>query len=147
MPFYNLNRKKNPSILDHGVVVSNDPNSIDFEGAGVTVTTSGNDVTVTIPGGSGSSGITRVISSVATNTAAGATASTDYAYLVSGTSTITLPTAVGNTNLYTVKRVGTNTVTVATTGGQTIDGSGSAAINVRYVSLDLLSDNSNWNIV
>ena len=88
------------------------------------------------------------INVVSTNTAAGSAASTDYVYLVSGTTTITLPTAVGNTNRYTIKRVGTNTVSVATTSSQTIDGSSSPiTINVQYVSLDLISDGSNWNII
>lgn len=89
----------------------------------------------------------RSINSVSTNTSAGAAAFTDYFYFVTGTTTITLPTAVGNTNLYNIKMTGTNVVTIATTGGQTIDGSASAAISVQYVSIDLLSDGANWNIV
>jgi len=93
-------------------------------------------------------GFTRVVSSVNSNTAAGSTANTDYVYLVSGTTTITLPAAAGNTNLYTIKRVGTNTVSIATTSSQTIDGSSSPiTINVQYVSLDLISDGTNWNII
>lgn len=95
---------------------------------------------------SGSGGITRSVSVISTPTTAGATASTDYVYIVSGTTTLTLPTAVGNTNEYTVKRVGTNDVTVATTSGQTIDGSSTAVIKVQYQSLTFISDNSNWNI-
>lgn len=88
------------------------------------------------------------INVVSTNTAAGSAASTDYVYLVSGTTTITLPTAVGNTNQYTIKRVGTNTVSIATTSSQTIDGSASPiTINVQNVSLTLVSDGSNWNII
>ena len=85
---------------------------------------------------------------VSTNTAAGSAASTDYVYLVSGTTTITLPTAVGNTNRYTIKRVNTGVVSIATTSSQTIDGSASPiTINLQYVSLDLISDGSNWNII
>jgi len=96
---------------------------------------------------SGAGGITRSINVVSTPTNAGSTASTDYVYLVSGTTTVTLPTAVGNTNRYTIKRVGVNTVTIATTSAQTIDGSASATLNVQYESLDLVSDNANWNII
>jgi len=84
---------------------------------------------------------------VSTNTAAGSAASTDYVYLVSGTTTITLPAAAGNTNLYTIKRVGTGIISIATTAG-TIDGSASPiTINVQYVSLTLVSDGTNWNII
>lgn len=94
-----------------------------------------------------SAGATRSVNVVSANTAAGSTSGTDYVYLVSGTTTITLPTPVGNTNLYTIKRVGTGVVSIATTSG-TIDGSASPiTINVQYVSLDLISDGTNWNII
>lgn len=95
----------------------------------------------------GGSGITRSISSVAVDTTAAAAASTDYVYLVSGTTTLTLPTAVGNTNRYTVKNSGVATVTVATTSAQTIDGSSTASLPVANTSVDLISDGSNWFVV
>ncbi|NBX97440.1 hypothetical protein EBQ81_01050, partial [bacterium] len=92
--------------------------------------------------------IQRSVNVVSTATAAGSATATDYIYLVSGTTTITLPTAVGNTNRYTIKNTGTNTVSIATTSSQTIDGSSSPiTINVQYVTLDLISDGSNWNII
>jgi hypothetical protein len=93
------------------------------------------------------SGIVRLIFSVSSTTTLGAVSLTDYVYFVSGTTTVTLPTAVGNTNRYTVKRVGSGVVTIATTSGQTIDGSASANLNVQYNSLDLVSDGSNWNVI
>ncbi len=93
------------------------------------------------------SGISRSVNTISSPATAGAAASTDYVYLVSGTTTLTLPTAVGNTNHYTVKNVGAATVTVATTGGQTIDGSASASLPVQYASIDLISDNTNWNVI
>lgn len=97
--------------------------------------------------GSGS-GITRSVSSISTATAAGATADTDYVYLVSGNTTLTLPTAVGNTNLYTVKNTDGNTTSIATTSSQTIDGSTSPiTITTQYTSLDLISNGTNWDIV
>lgn len=95
---------------------------------------------------SSGSGITRTITSIAAPTTAGATASTDYVYLVSGTTTLTLPTAVGNTNRYTVKNVSGST-TIATTSAQTIDGSSTATLPVVYSSLDLVSDGSNWLVI
>ena len=73
--------------------------------------------------------------------------STDYVYLASNTINITLPTAVDNQNLYTIKNVGTGTVTINTTSSQTIDGSLTAPIRVQYLSLTLVSNGANWNII
>jgi len=87
------------------------------------------------------------INVVSVNTNAGSASSTDYVYLASGTINITLPTAVGNQNLYTIKNVGTGVITVDTTSSQTIDGSLTAPIRVQYLSLTLVSDGANWNII
>lgn len=89
------------------------------------------------------SGAVRSISSVSTATVAAAATGTDYVYLVSGTTTLTLPTAVGNTNRYTAINSGSNTVTVNTTGGQTITGSASITIKPND-SYDFISNNTNW---
>lgn len=89
----------------------------------------------------------RSVSSVTTTTSAGSTSRTHYIYLASGTFTITLPTAVGNDCLYTIKNVGSGTITISTTSSQTIDGSVSAALAVTNTSLDIISDNANWNII
>lgn len=95
----------------------------------------------------GGSGITRDIASISSPATLGATASTDYVRFVSGTTTVTLPTAVGNTNMYTVKNTGAGVVTVATTSSQTIDGSSTASLPVANTSIDLISDNANWRVV
>jgi len=95
--------------------------------------------------GSGS-GVTRSVLSVAVNTTAAAVAETDYVYLCSSTITITLPTAVGNVNLYTIKNVGNGTITIAFNGAQTGDGSTTMSLPVRYTSVDLISDGTNWNV-
>lgn len=91
----------------------------------------------------------RLVFFITGNTIAAAAPFTDYVYLASSLApiTVTLPTAVGNDNLYTVKNVGAHLVTVATTGGQTIDGSATAPIPVSYTSLSFVSDGSDWNIV
>lgn len=102
------------------------------------------DLTITATGSG--SGITREINSVAVDTAAGSTAGIDYVYLVSGTTTITLPTAVGNENLYTIKNVGVGTVTIATTGAETIDGASTIVMPVQYTSVDLISNNADWQV-
>ena len=92
--------------------------------------------------------ITRSINNISTTTGAGSTAGTDYVYNVtSGTFTLTMPTAVSNTNRYTIKQSGTGTLTIATTSSQTIDGASTYTINARYQSIDLISDGSNWIIV
>lgn len=112
--------------------------------SGKYLTTDGSSASwATVTGGSG---ITRSVNSISSPTTAGATASTDYVYLITGTTTLTLPTAIGNTNQYEVIRKGTNTVTIATTAGQTINGSGSALLTIQNQSLTLQSDGSNWQI-
>ena len=94
----------------------------------------------------GGGGISRSVSSIATNTTGGATASTDYVYLCTATLTLTLPTAVGNTNQYSIKNIG-GVTTIATTSAQTIDGSTSATLSIQYGSLTIVSDGANWNII
>lgn len=64
--------------------------------------------------------------------------------------TITLPTAVGRTGKrFDVQKADAsgNAVTVATTGGQTINGSATQAISAQYTVLTVVSDGANWAIV
>lgn len=97
---------------------------------------------------SGAGGITRSVNTISTATGAGSTAATDYVYFVSGTTTLTLPTAVGNTNQYTVKRTDATLVTtIATTSAQTIDGASTFTLSTQYESVSLISNGSNWLIV
>jgi hypothetical protein len=62
--------------------------------------------------------------------------------------TVTLPTAVGATQQYVVKRKnsGANAVTVGTTSSQTIDGATTFVLSTQYQSITLGSDNANWYI-
>lgn len=141
-------------LKGNGTAISAASAGTDYQ-APITLTTTGTSGaatfianTLNIPNySSGSGGITRSIASVATNTAAGSTAATDYVYLASGTITVTLPTTSGNTNLYTIKNIGAGVVTVATTGGETIDGSASASIPVQFTSYDFVATGGNWNVV
>jgi hypothetical protein len=66
-----------------------------------------------------------------------------------GSATITLPTAVGSSRIYTVKKVdsSSNNVVVNTTSSQTIDGGLTATIRVQYVSISVASDGSNWLVI
>lgn len=96
---------------------------------------------------SGGSGITRSINSVSTATTGAATASTDYVYFVSATTTFTLPTAVSNTNSYKVVNSGTATVTVTTTSSQTINSPAAAVTSLTLTpgqSQEYISNNANW---
>lgn len=63
--------------------------------------------------------------------------------------TVTLPTAVGiSGRVFRIKRTssGANTVTIATSASQTIDGATTQILNVQNVSVDVISDNSNWQL-
>lgn len=120
-------------------------------GSNVTLTYQNNnttqkvDITISATGGGG--GSSRLIQTIATSQVAGSSAGVDYVYLCSGTLTLTMPTTVGNTNLYTVKNIGAGIVTVDTTGGEVIDGSPTAIMPVQFTSIDLISNNSgNWDI-
>lgn len=96
-----------------------------------------------------SPGITRQIISISSNTTLASASLTDYVYNVTGNTTATLPTAIGNTNRYTVKNQGSGNVTINTlVGGQTIDGVSSVTLTASLSgSYDFESDNANWNIV
>lgn len=141
-------------LKGNGTAISAASAGTDYQ-APITLTTTGTSGastfvanTLNIPNySSGSGGITRSIATVSTNTAAGSTAATDYVYLASGTITVTLPATTGNTNLYTVKNIGAGVVTVATTGGETIDGSSTAPIPVQFTSYDFVATGGNWNVV
>jgi hypothetical protein len=68
--------------------------------------------------------------------------------LVSGSPTISLPTAVGiSGRIYHVKNVGVKAITIIASGSQVIDGETSKTVSSQYSSLQLVSDGSNWNII
>lgn len=113
--------------------------------SGNVLQTDGNGITTwTAAGGSG---ITRQASIVSISSTFGAVTKTDYAAFANVGIALTLPTAIGNLNLYTVKNVSTSSVIVLTTSAQTIDGSTTALLPAQNQSLDFLSDNANWNVI
>ena len=97
--------------------------------------------TDTAPGG-----IIRSILPIATATTGAAVVSTDYVYLTTGTFTFTLPTAVGNTNRYSLKVTDGGTITLATTSGQLVDNVAPGLITFP-TSLDFVSNGTNWFII
>lgn len=101
-----------------------------------------------VPTSSGT-GITRVISNITIGTTGAAAANTDYTYFCSGTITFTLPTAVSNTNRYTIIHKDTLTLTIATTASQTIAFYPSApaitaTIKTQGLVTEFFSDGTNW---
>jgi hypothetical protein len=116
--------------------------------AGQYLLTDGNGITqwasVVATGGSG---ITRSVALTAVSSTIGEVAATDYVALATVGVKITLPTAVSNTNLYTVKNFSTSSVLVVTTAGQAIDDSDTALLPSQYQSLSFISNNSIWGIV
>ena len=88
-----------------------------------------------------------------TKTSAYTAAATDYTILGNasgGSFSITLPTAVGVIGkIYAIKKIDSsaNTVTIATTSAQTIDGAASKVLSIQYDGAQVQSDNVNWFIV
>lgn len=99
------------------------------------------------PAAAGSSGIARSISTITTGTTAAAATVTDYVYLVNAAVALTLPTAVSNTNRYTVKNIFSSNCTVATTSTETIDGGAAPITLTPNTSLDFISDGANWRLI
>ena len=68
----------------------------------------------------------------------------------SGAFTLTLPSAIGIIGRqYILKKIDSsmNAVTIATTGGQTIDGASTASLSTQYQFLAIASDGTNWVVI
>lgn len=98
----------------------------------------------TITGGGGG-GNERVIVSSSSNLTAGAVALTDYVYLLTGCQ-LTLPTAVGNKNRYTVVKIGSSLSSVLFTASQNANGSTQVDLIKEGEVKEFISNNSNWTI-
>lgn len=96
-------------------------------------------------GTDGTDGLLRTIVVTSNSMAAANSALVDYVYIIAGAHTLTMPTAVGNTNRYTVKNNHSANVTLAFTGGETADGGGITL--APYEAVDLISNGSNWSII
>lgn len=95
----------------------------------------------------------QVLGTISTKTTAYIITSSDYTILADATAAsfaATLPTAVGiSGTIYNIKKIDSsvNTVTVDTTGGQTIDGTLTQVISAQYDSITVQSNNANWFII
>jgi hypothetical protein len=126
-------------------------------GTGISVSGATGSVTITNTGVrsfNGSTGdvtynaLSRYIASISTNTTAGSTANTDFVYVCTAGLTLTLPTAVSNTNRYSVKNTSSSVVKVFTTSSQAIDGITSGYnLTRQYQAIDVISDGSNWFVI
>lgn len=116
-------------------------------GTNITITPASTGATRTLTiSSAGGSGITRSISTVTTTVTLAATTSTDFVVFIGASGLVTLPTAIGNTNRYTLKNIDTTNKTISTTSAQTMDGSTTIVLTPN-TSVDVVSDNANWRIV
>lgn len=99
-------------------------------------------ITPAIGGGGGSSSTTLSKSATYTETAT----SGDLTLLCTGTFTINLPTAAGNTARITAKLI-SGAVTLDPFGSETIDGGATAILTIAGASITIVSDETNWAIV
>lgn len=150
MPRGGGNQNRNIAVGGNTSVLSTFTDINIKAGNNVTLTYSNNqttkylDLTIAATGGSGSvGGVTRSINTINTSQTAGDTAGTDYVYLCTAGIALTLPTATGNTNLYTVKNVSNSSVLVVGTIDDDVNG---IIMPVKYTSVDLISNDTDWKI-
>jgi hypothetical protein len=107
------------------------------------------NVTFASTGGGGSgAGFTRSINLISVDTTAGNNTSTDYFYIATGSLTITLPASFGNTNLYSIKNTASvGSIVILPNGSDTIETLPSISILTPFVSIDLISNGTGWNII
>lgn len=98
-------------------------------------------------GGAGGSGITRSTSVLSVSSTLAAVSATDYSFFPNVGINLTLPTAVGNTNRYTIKNMVASSVLVTAAAGQDIDGATTALLSNQFESIDLQSNGSVWGII
>ena len=86
-----------------------------------------------------------VVTSISGATNAGAVLNTRYIYFITGASgVLTLPSAIGNTNVYTIKN--THTAAVALAASPTVDGFASYSIQPNE-AIEVASTGSAWRII
>jgi peptidoglycan/xylan/chitin deacetylase (PgdA/CDA1 family) len=71
----------------------------------------------------------------------------DYIVFIGAAGVVTLPTAVGNTSMYTLKNADTVSKNIATTASQTIEKAAAPFVLAPATSIDLVSDGANWRLI
>ncbi len=94
-----------------------------------------------------SAGITRTRSVLSVSSTLAAASATDYVFFTNVGVNLTLPTALSNTNLYTIKNTAASSVLVSAPAGQDIDGSTTALMTTVNQSLSFISNGSVWGVV
>lgn len=127
-------------VKDEGSNITTAVSSFDFVGSGVTATNSGNDVTITIPGGGG-------FSRTAVTTTITASVSSAILGVSAGSAIdIRLPSAGDYTagqNFIVKDESGnahTNNITIRTSGSQTIDGASSIVLESPFAAVNIYSN-------
>lgn len=98
---------------------------------------------VGIAGNTSANQPTRVVISVSDDVTMAAASDTDYVYLLDRGAEATLPTAVGNTNRYTVKNLAIGASRLIAPSGQEVDGGRHVRLG-RNDAVDVISDGQNW---
>lgn len=106
-------------------------------------TTKYTDITISATGGSSVGGTVRQIQTISTTTTIPTLAGTDQVYLCDQGIQVVLPTAVADTNLYTIKNVSNSSILVVGTIDNDVSG---IIMPVKYTSVDIISNNVDWNI-
>lgn len=142
--------------MNRNILVGNNPSTLGrytdlniLAGSNITLSYTNNDnlktTNLTIAATAGS-GVTRNISTVSVSSVAAAVASTDYVIVAGAGIQLTLPTAVGNLNLYTIKNKAASSVLVVANGAETIDDDANIILATQYTAVDIISDDANWHI-
>ena len=138
----------NLTVKEEGSNLTTVANSLNFVGAFVTASTSGNDVTVTINAGAGGGDV----SYGRTNVAGNYTATTSDKILgvnATGPLQITLPAASGFSagQFFTIKdeagNSNTHNITVSASAGDRIDGQGTIILESPYAAVNIYSNGTN----
>lgn len=150
MPRGGGNQNRNIAVGGNTSVLSTFTDINIKAGNNVTITYANNQTTkyldLTIAatgGGSSTAGVVRSINTINTSQTAAAVAGTDYVYLCTEGIALTLPVATGNTNLYTIKNVSNSSVLVAGTIDDDVNG---IIMPVKYTTVDLISNDTDWKI-
>lgn len=109
------------------------------------LTTDGNGITTWASVATG--GVSRVVSILSVSSTLEASANTDYAFFPNVGVVLTLPTAISNTNRYTIKNRSSSSILVSATTGEDIDDATTALLTTQNESIDLLSNGSVWGII